>query len=65
VWTPAHDEAFSLLKAALSSAPVLALPDFLKPFHIEIDASGYGIGAVPQQDGHPIAFISKPLRKRN
>ena len=28
VWTPAHAKAFSLLKAALCSAPVLALPDF-------------------------------------
>jgi hypothetical protein len=46
VWTPAHDEAFSLLKAAPCSAPVLALPDFTRSFHIEIDASGCGIGAV-------------------
>ena len=46
VWTPAHAEAFELLKAALCSAPVLALPDFTKPFHIETDASGSGIGVV-------------------
>jgi hypothetical protein len=43
----------------------LALPDLTRPFHIEIDASGLGIGVVLQQDGHPIAFISKPLSKRN
>jgi hypothetical protein len=65
VWTLAHDEAFSLLKVALCSAPVLDLPDFNRPFHIETDASGSGIGAILQQDGHPIAFISKPLSKRN
>ena len=65
MWTPAHAEAFALLKAALCSAPVLALPDFSQPFHIETDASGYGIGAVLQQGGHPLAFISKPLSKRN
>jgi len=65
VWTPAHAEAFELLKAALCSAPVLALPDFTKPFHIETDASGSGISAVLQQDGHPLAFISKPLSNRN
>jgi hypothetical protein len=46
VWTPAHDEAFSLLKVALCSAPVLDLPDFNRPFHIETDASGSGIGAI-------------------
>jgi hypothetical protein len=48
VWTPAHDEAFSLLKTAMCLAPVLALPDFTRPFHIETDASGLGIGVVLQ-----------------
>ncbi|XP_066365145.1 uncharacterized protein [Miscanthus floridulus] len=48
VWTPAHAEAFELLKAALCSALVLALLDFNKPFHIETDASGLGIGAMLQ-----------------
>lgn len=65
VWTSIHQQAFDQLKQALCSAPVLTLPNFSKPFHIETDASGTGIGAVLQQDGHPIAYISKPLSLRN
>jgi hypothetical protein len=44
---------------------VLSLPDFSQPFHIEIDASGSGVGAVLQQNGHPLAFISKALGPQN
>ena len=65
IWTSAHESAFSVLKQALCSTPVLALPDFNLPFHIETDASGIGIGAVLQQNGHPIAFISKALSPKN
>lgn len=44
---------------------MLALPDFTIPFVIETDASGTDIGAVLQQQHHPIAFLSKPLSPRN
>ena len=64
-WTHAHEEAFHTLKQALSSAPCLALPDFSKPFHIETDASGSGVGAVLVQEGHPLAYISKSLGPKN
>jgi hypothetical protein len=61
VWTAAHESTFQALKIALVSAPVLALPDFSKPFCLETDASKLGIGAMLMKDGHPIAYLSKAL----
>ena len=56
-------EAFDCLKAACIEAPILAFPDFDKPFLLEMDASRRGLGAVlsqKQADGryHPIAYAS-------
>ncbi|WVZ53784.1 LOW QUALITY PROTEIN: hypothetical protein U9M48_004680 [Paspalum notatum var. saurae] len=65
IWTNDQEVAFQTLKQALSSAPVLQLPDFTKPFCLETYASGTGIGAVLLQEGHPIAFISKALSSKN
>ena len=48
VWTSLTEQAFQPLKAALTSAPVLALLNFEKTFTVETDASDKGIGAVLQ-----------------
>ena len=65
VWTATTEQAFQTLKQALTTAPVLTLPNFDKPFVLETDAYDKGIGAVLQQDGHPIAYVSRALGPKN
>lgn len=60
-WTHESDSAFNALKEAMTSTPVLALPNFEEKFVIEADASSTGMGAVLCQRGHLIAFASKRL----
>ena len=45
-WTEKQDQAFKRLKAQLTNAHILTLPNFAKTFELECDASGVGIGAV-------------------
>ena len=61
--SPEALEAFDHLKAACLQAPTLAFLDFDRPFLLDTDASGRGLGAVlsqKQADGwyHPIAYAS-------
>ncbi|RDY14128.1 Retrovirus-related Pol polyprotein from transposon 17.6, partial [Mucuna pruriens] len=49
-----QERAFNSLKEKLTNAPLLVLPNFTKPFEIESNASGIGIGASLMQEGHPI-----------
>ena len=59
-------EAFETLKKCLCEAPVLRFPDLDRPFTVQTDASGYGLGAVLTQhfeDGeHPIAYASRTIK---
>ncbi|CAM4693719.1 unnamed protein product [Lepidochelys olivacea] len=68
-WTEKRQKAFNQLKATLLSDPVLRAPDFDKPFLVTTDASERGVGAVlmqeePDQEFHPVVFLSKKLSER-
>ncbi|MBW0580288.1 hypothetical protein O181_120003 [Austropuccinia psidii MF-1] len=63
-------KAFESLRQALTTAPLLLMPDFKLPFKIYIDASGDGLGAALHQvqfindkpvEG-PICFISRQIK---
>ena len=67
-WTPECQEAFDSLRTQLTSTPILAYPNFKKPFLLDTDASDSGIGAVLSQFDeagreHVIAYGSRSLTK--
>lgn len=64
-WTAQAQAAFETLKQSMVTTPVLALPEFARPFTIGTDACDTGVGAVLAQDGHPVAYFSKALGVRN
>ena len=67
-WTTECQRAFDKLKSCLVSEPILAFPDFTRPFILDTDASDIGIGAVLSQihdDGseHVVSYASCVLSK--
>lgn len=66
-WTSQCQDAFTYLKHALSTPPVVAFPDFSLPFSLYTDASCSVIGAaLAQKPGHQeqvIAYASHVLTK--
>ena len=68
LWTHECEEALCMLKQKLTSAPLLAYPDYSREFFVETDASGVGIGAILSQKDtvsgrlKPIAFASRLLK---
>lgn len=67
-WSTDCQHAFNCVKALLCGTPVLAAPDFEKPFKIEVDASTVGAGAVLVQEDssgldHPVCYFSRKFNK--
>ena len=48
-WATSIQKSFDMLKQALTTVPVLAYPDFSKPFLVATDASSAAVGAVLSQ----------------
>jgi hypothetical protein len=65
MWTEEQTTAFNMLKRSLTTAPVMALPNFSLSFTLETDACGTGIGAVLMQQGKPISYFNKTLGVKN
>ncbi|KAF1335621.1 Pol protein, partial [Globisporangium splendens] len=66
-WSRDHQTAFEEVKRSLREAPVLALPNHDKPFHVVCDASDYAIGCALMQhddEGHErvVSYQSRQLR---
>ena len=49
------------MKELITNAPVLAYPDFSKPFVIASDASNVGVEAELSQDKHLVSYYSRTL----
>ena len=63
-----HACAFENLKAVLTSPPLLAYPDFEKPFILQCDASDNAVGVILAQISngkeHVVSYGSKALEKK-
>ena len=66
-WDVDCDGAFKKLRDALIDYPILAYPDFTKPFVLTTDASAIGLGAVLSQgqgkQEKVVSFASRTLNK--
>ena len=67
-WTQQCQQAFEELRRKLVTAPVLAFPDYDRPFILNTDASDTGLRAVLSQfddqgKEHVIAYASRTLSK--
>jgi hypothetical protein len=66
IWGNDEQNTFDILKRRITEEPILRQPQMDQQFKLEVDASGYALGAVlmqRQEDGkcHPMGFYSTTL----
>jgi hypothetical protein len=59
--SPEAATAFDELKSALTSALILQLSNFTKPFGVNYDVLGFDFGPVLHQGAGPLAFFSRAI----
>ncbi|PFX12858.1 Retrovirus-related Pol polyprotein, partial [Stylophora pistillata] len=62
-WSQEQEEAFTKIKKAVSTAPVLKFFNPNEPVEGEGDASEKGIGFALMQEGQPVTYASRSLTK--
>jgi hypothetical protein len=67
IWTDERNDSFICVKSSLQKAPILALPNHSKTFHVVCDASKFAIGCALMQfddEGHErvISYQSRQLK---
>ena len=70
MWTAATQQAFDTLKQKVTEEPILLHPILTRLFELEVDASGFAIGAVLMHKGdndqrHPVGFYSTTSRQQS
>lgn len=60
-WTEHQENAFNLLKAKISSAPVLKYYNPEEEVTVSVDSSSFALGACLMQGGQPVAFAARTL----
>jgi hypothetical protein len=67
-WTDRQQKAFMTLKQRVTSKPILVQPVLTDQFNLEVDASGFAVGAVLLQmkedkKRHPVGYYSATLNE--
>ena len=71
LWTEEHQKSLNQLIDMVTSAPILAYPDYSQRFYLHTDASGVGLGAILYQEKDDVVKVLgygsrtlKPAEKR-